>query len=48
MKHHNLFEEIHIEPKDHSNLYIGIAVGVMITICAGIYLFGVVAEVLAK
>ena len=37
-KHTNLWNEIDMnEPKDNSNLYVGIAVGVMITICAIIY-----------
>lgn len=31
------FEHYKSEPKDHSNLYVGIAVGVMITLCAIIY-----------
>jgi hypothetical protein len=44
-KHTNLTNEIMTErPKDHSNLCIGIALGVIVTLCAGIYLFGTVAE----
>jgi len=41
MKHSNLWNELDLEqPKDNSNLYIGIAVGVMITACGVIYLLG--------
>jgi hypothetical protein len=31
------FEHYKSEPKDNSNLYVGIAVGVMITLCGMIY-----------
>jgi hypothetical protein len=31
-----------------NNIIIGIAVGVMITLCAGILVFGLVAEILTK
>lgn len=38
MKHnHQPFEHYEYEPKDRSNLYVGIAVGAMIIICAFIY-----------
>lgn len=38
MKHTNLYNEIEMqEPKDHSNFYVGLAVGVMVTVCAIIY-----------
>ena len=38
-KYTNLWNEIEMhETEDNSNLYVGIAVGVMITICAGIFL----------
>jgi hypothetical protein len=38
MKHTNFTQEIQMnEPKDQSNLYVGIAVGVMIISCAVIY-----------
>lgn len=37
-RHTNFTNEIEMnEPKDNSNLYVGIAVGVMITLCAIIY-----------
>jgi len=49
MKHTNLIDDIMTEqPKDHSNLYVGIAVGVMIVAGAGILVFGLVAEVMIK
>jgi hypothetical protein len=49
MKHTNFTSEIMTtEPKDHSNLYIGIAFGVVITLCAGILVFGLVAEGLSS
>ena len=38
MKHTNLYNEIEMqEPKDHSNFYVGLAVGVMVTVCTIIY-----------
>ncbi len=45
MKHTNLWNELDLEqPKDRSNLYIGIALGIIITACAGILLFGMIVE----
>ncbi len=44
----NLTNEFYSEPKDHSNLYLGIALGVMITSCAGIWVMVSVMEGLIK
>jgi hypothetical protein len=46
-KHTNLPNEIETEPKDYSTAALGIAAVVIITLCGGILLFGVVAEKLA-
>jgi hypothetical protein len=44
-KHSNLWNELDIEqPKDHSTLYLGIAVGVMITLCGLILVWGLLVE----
>lgn len=49
MKHTNLWNELELEqPKDRSNLYIGIALGIIITACAGILGLGLLAEMLSK
>jgi hypothetical protein len=45
MKHTNLIDEIMTEePKDRSHIYLGIAIGVIVTLCAGILVFGLVVE----
>jgi hypothetical protein len=37
-RHTNLINEIEMnKPKDHNNLYVGIAAGVMVTLCGMIY-----------
>lgn len=37
-KHTNIWNEIEMnEPEDHSNLYVGIAIGVILTFCAGVW-----------
>jgi hypothetical protein len=45
-KHTNLGDEIFTieQPKDRSTLYIGIAVGVMITLCGLILVWGLLVE----
>lgn len=34
---HEPFEHYSNEPKDHSNFYVGIAIGVILTFCAAIW-----------
>jgi hypothetical protein len=45
MRHSNLWNELDLEqPRDNSNLYIGIAMGVMIVLCGVIYVVVSVLE----
>ena len=39
-------EEIYTPPKDRTNLYLGLALGVLFTLCLGVYVLTSVIEIL--